>query len=303
MNRTFRFRLFGIILTLLAAAFVVWSLLPGTSAQRSRGVEEKDPPNASANTILPDDDGMVLLNARRIAVRSPEAQAERRKVENFAGKRLHLVRFTGPIQGKWLDLITNAGAEIVDYIPHYTYMVWGDFSAIESIQSRAAEAKSPIQWDGPFKDEYRINPSVYYQPKADNGMTGLRSNEFEIQLYKDDAANSETLRLVNSIKTVDVQGLQTVRHFVNFVVGLDEAGLAQISKRPDVVSIYPYSKPGCLLPETIWLIWQVMALPRHSLTARILSSISPTAVLITEFRQHQINSFFVPVARSPVQAA
>ncbi len=239
MTRNTRFRILGIALTLMVVAFIGWRLMPGTSAQKSLGPAD----NGSAVAPMPDDDGLLLLNARQISVKSPEAQAERRAIDSFSGKRMHLFRFSGPIQGEWVKMLTDSGVEIVDYIPHYSYLVYGDASSLQQVRTKSTEAKSPIQWDGEFRSDYRLHPTVYFQPKSDNGQTGLRSSEFQIQLVRDDDANGETFKLIESLKTADIKGRQNVRHFVNFVVGLDEKGMQAVADRPDVVSIYPYIEP------------------------------------------------------------
>lgn len=243
MARNTRFRILGIALTVMLVAFIGWRLMPGTSAQKSLGPADQKSAAAETYAPMPDDDGLLLLNARQIAVKSQDAQAERRAIESFAGKRMHLFRFSGPIRGEWVKMLTDSGAEIVDYIPHYTYLIYGDSPSLQRVKEKATEAQSPIQWDGEFRSDYRLHPSIYFQPKSDNGQTGLRSNEFQIQLVRDDAANGETFKMIESLKTAEIKGRQNVRHFVNFVVGLDEKGMQAVADRPDVVSIYPYIEP------------------------------------------------------------
>jgi hypothetical protein len=247
MAASSKFRVLGLLVTLMATAFICWRLMPDVSAQK------KDDRSRSANDVATSTDsqvenfGLIQLNARTIDVKSPAVQAERKSVEAFGGKRMHLVRFSGPIQGEWYKMLEKSGVEIVDYIPHYTYLVYGDFTSLQRVQAEGAKQGSPIEWDGEYKPEYRIQPSVYFNPKADNGREGLRSEQFEIQLYKDDAANKETLDLIDKIKTADVKGLQTVRHFVNFVVGLDENGIEpdQRAARCDLdLSIHRTAKKG-----------------------------------------------------------
>ncbi|MGH7782930.1 MAG: S8 family serine peptidase, partial [Candidatus Binatia bacterium] len=109
----------------------------------------------------------------------------------------------------------------------------------------AADRKSSIEWEGPFKNEYRISPDVY-GAKQKNGAISLASDKFEIQLYKDPTTNADTLGLIDSIKTSPVRGQQEISHYVNLVAGLDEAGIKALSARPDVISIHRFSQPAKL---------------------------------------------------------
>jgi serine protease AprX len=70
------------------------------------------------------------------------------------GPDLHLVQFAGPIRAAWLDDLQAAGLEIVQYIPPFTYVVWGDVGAL----GRAADAGSGVRWTGPFAAAYRVLP-------------------------------------------------------------------------------------------------------------------------------------------------
>lgn len=234
------FRTLGLIFTGALIVVFVWQLMPEISAQKN------DPQQPTDQTVkaapFPNGDDNIELNAGQIAVRSAAVQAERSLVGDFDGKRMHLVRFRGPIQNEWYRLLTDSGLEVVTYIPHYTYLVYGDAAAIGKIQTAARYFRSPIEWDGPYKDVHRIHPDAYLSAKVD-GREGLRSPAYEVQLYRDDETNNQTFALLKSIQTQPIKGQQEVLHYINFVVGLDEDGLAELSKRPDVVSIFPYIEP------------------------------------------------------------
>jgi hypothetical protein len=49
-----------------------------------------------------------------------------------------------------------ARLQIVDYIPHNAYLVYGDAQAIAQVQACPA-ATAPIQWDGRFLENYKTN--------------------------------------------------------------------------------------------------------------------------------------------------
>jgi hypothetical protein len=167
-------------------------LQPKASAQKSgKSILDKGPA-LSAFSTASNDDSLILLNSAEINVRSAKAQAERKFVNGFGGKRMHLVRFKGPIQAEWHKMLVERDLEIVDYIPNYTYLVYGDSSAINGLQTVSKEVNSPIEWDGIYEDRYRISPDVFAS-KNQNGIRDLTSDQFQIQLYKDPAANADTM--------------------------------------------------------------------------------------------------------------
>ncbi len=254
MKKTSRFRVIGIALSLLAVVVIGWRLMPETSAQKGTDMNRKADAASQVEAAPPDNDALILLNARQIDVKSPDVQAERNDVGNFSGKRMHIVRFRGPIQNAWYLSLTDAGLEVVTYIPHYAYLVYGDAKSIQRIQARSKMLNSPIEWDGEYKDEYRINPGVYFSAKLDGGREGLRSDEFEIQLYKDDEVNAETFRLIDKLQTRTIKGRQEVLHYINFVTGLSEEGMLELAKRPDVVSIFPYIEPQKYDERQDWVL-------------------------------------------------
>jgi serine protease AprX len=66
---------------------------------------------------------------------------------------LHLVQFFGPTRAEWLDGLRKRGLEIVQYIPPFTYVVWGASQALTT--ARAADA---VRWTGDFDPAYRVLP-------------------------------------------------------------------------------------------------------------------------------------------------
>lgn len=242
MAITTRFRIVGVFAVLAVISGICWYLQSETSAQKNSKNLATVPSEPVVDSKLSDDFDSILLNSGKVGVKSETAQAERQDVGGFSGKRLHLVRFNGPIQGKWVDSLEDAGVEIVNYIPHYAYLVYGDAPALQRIQAESRNAASGIEWDGVYRDEYKIQPGVYASEKTD-GKAGLKTPEFEIQLIKDSSANAETLELANKLQTASIKGKQDVLHFVNFVTGLDEEGLKAMAARPDVISIHPHIVP------------------------------------------------------------
>ncbi|HEY3861080.1 MAG TPA: S8 family serine peptidase [Verrucomicrobiae bacterium] len=186
---------------------------------------------------LRDDYNIIHLNASRLDTTSAKARSLRKPLGAFAGKRLHLVQFAGPVQPEWRQALLDAGAQIASYIPQNTYLVYGDSAALARVQAQAAAAPR-FQWEGAYADEYKIQPSGKSVP--------AKTDQFAIQLMADDAANAETLKLIDQFKLAPISRQRSVLTYVDIVVRVNPAHLSEIAARPDVVSIQPYATPRLL---------------------------------------------------------
>ncbi len=203
------------------------------------GYQLYDAPDSMTNlpadeAELRDDYNVILLNASRMDTTKSEVKALRKTVGGFAGRRLHLVQFAGPVQPTWRQSLLDAGAQIVSYIPQNTYLVYGDAASIARVQAMAAAAPH-VQWEGAYADEYKIHPSA--KPGT------AKTDQFAIQLTSDAAANAATLKLIDQLKLAPMTRQRPVLDFVDVVVRVAPGNLAQIAARPDVVSIQPYATP------------------------------------------------------------
>jgi len=170
-----------------------------------------------------DDYNCLLLNAALLDTTQPETQALRQPAGRFAGKRLHLLQFAGPVQPAWRKALLETGAQIVNYIPHNAYLVYGDAAALARVQSLGA--LSFVQWDGPFLDQYKTHPAA----------RAARTNLFAVQLVADAPVNAATIALL-----APVERPRRVLQFINVVARLAPADLDCVAARPDVVSIQPW---------------------------------------------------------------
>jgi serine protease AprX len=70
-----------------------------------------------------------------------------------SGPDLQLVQFIGPTRRAWVERLEQDGLTVVQYIPPFTYVVWGDGAA----RDRQAQADT-VRWTGPFLPAYRVLP-------------------------------------------------------------------------------------------------------------------------------------------------
>jgi hypothetical protein len=188
-----------------------------------------------------DEEDLVLLNTRPLDTRGDEARdltAARPPVESFAGRRLHLVQFAGPVKPEWYAALAATGAEVVTYIPHNTYLVYGDEESLGRVR-----ALGPfMQWEGPLRTEDKVHPLARRAGGAGRA-DGAGNDLHAVQLVVDPAANEATSRVLDTLRLGAVRSRFRVLQYENVIVRLDPGQLAALAERPDVVSIQPYVVP------------------------------------------------------------
>ena len=187
------------------------------------------------SSIKKPDHSEILLNSGHIDTRSPEMQASRNSKIDFAGKGLHLIQFSGPTQDEWYEQLSSTGVRIVTYIPHYAYLVYGDSSAISSLQS-LSYSKNFIQWEGPFLSEYKIDRRALSVDEKGKSRK-LPSDIYSIQLVEDTDVNSLTVSAIEKLKLEDIYSYSQDLGYVNIKVRINPESVFEIAKQPDVVSI------------------------------------------------------------------
>jgi len=187
---------------------------------------------------------VVELSTRAINTRSPEAKTLRRTVGAFAGKRLHLVQFVGPIKPEWVAALEENGGHIVTYIPNDAYLIYADTSMLARMQAWA-NSSDYVQWDGDFTDDDKIHPSA----RATNSKgepQEIGTDTFAVQMVDDAEANTATMAVIDRLKLAPVKSTSHVLNYLNIIVRLPADRLAEIAKQPEVISIQPRPEPHLL---------------------------------------------------------
>lgn len=188
-------------------------------------------PAASRVQALEDAD-FIELNAGRLDTRVAEVVAKRSAVGSFTGHKLHLVQFVGPIKAEWREALDATGVAVVHYVPQNAYLIRGDAAALARLQTWA-QSVDFLQWDGDYASDYKLHPSV-------RSASPATTNWYAVQLVADATANAETLALVDQLKAEPVKQQYQILNYLNLVVRLPAARVAELAARPEVVSIRPY---------------------------------------------------------------
>ena len=186
-----------------------------------------------------DEEDLVLLSSRPLDTQGEDGRAlARTMIERFSGRRLHLVQLAGPVKPEWYAALERTGAEVVTYIPHNTYLVYGDEEHLGRVRALGAF----VQWQGPLTSEDRIHPRARDGARA-RGAAAAGEDLYAVQLVADPPTNEITSRVIDALRRGEVLSRYRILRYENVIVRLDPAQLATLAERPDVVSIQPYVIP------------------------------------------------------------
>lgn len=197
--------------------------------------------DVSNHVEVADDLNMIHLNAREMDTRAPEVKALRKVRGTFAGKRLHLLQFAGPVKPEWLAALKQNGVQVVTYIPENAYLVYGDSSALAHLQTWAAKSEF-TQWEGEYTGDLKIHPEARALSLMREGGK-VPVGMFAIQLIADTNSNPSTVALIEQLKSGSVRSDFRAGHYRNLIVPLSADQIDAISAEPDVISIQPYDVP------------------------------------------------------------
>jgi hypothetical protein len=197
-------------------------------------------PRLAGAEVRPEEN-VVLLNAGPIDTTQSVARQLEHARGQFAGKRLHLVQFAGPIRPEWYTELEQSGAQIVTYIPSNAYLIYGDAEQLARVQT-AAENAPHVQWNAEYLDAYKIQPKALPQNVLQTIPPGM-SRLYVVQLVEDPAANADTLAVLDRLKSAPIVKQYAAPGYRNFIVSLLPEKVTDLARQPDVISIQVYETP------------------------------------------------------------
>ena len=140
----------------------------------------------------------------------------------------YIVQLGGFATDEWLDSIRDAGVEVLQYLPHNAFFVYGGGDAVAKVAGH-----SRVRWVGEFRAEHKLSRDVRdFASKA-----ATETAAFEIAVFSradlDGVAAAVGGRLLSKSRLS--------HNFFNIVrAEIPTAKLAEIAAIPDVVRIDPY---------------------------------------------------------------
>ncbi len=160
----------------------------------------------------------------------PDVAASLRSIEGETGFRL--VQFHGPLIDEWLADVAATGAQVLQYYPHNTYLLW----ATPEQASRSAALPS-VRWVGSFHPAYKINADLA-------GRSGLVLNV--AVFFYNDGDLARTLSAISSLggSLLDSYPAQPDKTFYEAIFALDSSSFDNVAQLNTVLWLgYAHPEP------------------------------------------------------------
>ena len=166
------------------------------------------------------------------------------------GDGYYIVQFGVTATDELLDSLKATGVEILQYVPHQAFFVYGSGEAV----ARAA-SHSRVRWVGEFRPEHKISPVLSEQIAASrdrrtarDGISALEVNSktaalFDIAVFKRTDLESVAVRIA-SLGGVVKNKIELPENYFNVIrAEFRAASILNVSQIPDVIRIDAWSRP------------------------------------------------------------
>ena len=169
-----------------------------------------------------------LPGAKFDPVSNPPAYTVVPGAERRPDRGYYLVQLGGFATDALLDSIRDAGVEVLQYVPHNAFFVYGDGDAVAKVAGH-----SRVRWVGEHRAEHKLSADVKdFASKAAGGTA-----TFEVAVFS--RADLDTVAAAIGGRLLSKGKLPN--NFFNIVrVEIPTAKLSEIAGIPDVVRIDPY---------------------------------------------------------------
>jgi hypothetical protein len=171
---------------------------------------------------------------------------------NRGEKDYYVVQFAGPTRDEWLESVRAIGAEVLQYVPHQAFFVYGDGETMQKVAGH-----SRVRWVGRYVAENKIAPELREQIAAQMGGTQSRGGMQPLEMSANGTAvfdvavfaraNLDEVKAhVNGLSGGTVRNAIRLPHnFFNVLrVELPLDAVERVAQLSDVVRIDPYFTPA-----------------------------------------------------------
>jgi hypothetical protein len=181
------------------------------------------------------DTDINLPGAKFDPVESSPAETVRAGDRIAGEKAYYVVQLGGLSKDEWLDSIRDAGVEVLQYVPHNSFFVYGDPTAISKVATH-----SRVRWIGRYTPEQKKSREL---GKFINNIKGA-SAMFDVAVFSRADLRDVGINISSIIHGRVLNEIKLPNNFFN-VVRIEAApgDIDEIAKIADVVRIDQYEKP------------------------------------------------------------
>jgi hypothetical protein len=147
----------------------------------------------------------------------------------------YVIQLGGVAKDEWLDSIRDAGVEVLQYVPHNAFFVYGDATAIAKVATH-----SRVRWVGRYTPEQKKSPELarfVRNAKADSAM-------FDVAVFARADLRDVGVNISSVIHGRVLHEIKLPNNFFNVVrIQAAPGDIDEIAKISDVVRIDQYEKP------------------------------------------------------------
>lgn len=206
--------------------------------------------DGAGRTSQPLETSINLPNGRFEPLAQDRSEAVR-PGEPAPGKGYYLVQFGASVTDEWLKSLSDEGIEILQYVPHQAFFVYGDGEAIAK-----AATHSRVRWVGAFTPDQKISPVLAEQLAVARGTGQLRSQVsalemtrenrsiFDVAVFERKNINDAAREIANATGGQVVNVIKLPNNFFNVVrIEIPTGQVERAAQIPDVIRIDSWGKP------------------------------------------------------------
>ncbi len=159
--------------------------------------------------------------------------------QSLTKKGYYIVQFGGIAKDEWLDSLRDVGAEVVQYIPHQAFIVYGDGSQINKINGH-----SRVRWVGKYEAKHKVSPELNKFKAAAEANAESETAMFDIAVFNRADLDEESREFSNSVRGRVKNQLKLPNNFFNVLrVEMPASEVDAVASLPNVYRVDRYVKP------------------------------------------------------------
>jgi subtilisin family serine protease len=170
-----------------------------------------------------------------LAAEPPDVPNSLATESTVAGTGYYAVQFQGPIRVQWREQLESTGAQVVEYVPDYAYVVRIPATEVARLSQLAA-----VRWVGPWQPAYRLHPDLLTQVEA--WEQGLEATETAVEVRLATFTGVALESILANVRSLGLEPSSVAQSDWGATLRLwaTPDALASLAGLPDVRWIEPY---------------------------------------------------------------
>ena len=208
-------------------------------------------------TSAPDPNGRVISFSNGIVFDTRQGEPALPAGYRSEANGVYLVQFSGPIQERWVDELSKAGAVVYSYIPNYSFTVRMDDKTLTKVRSM-----KEVAWVGTYQPAYKVSEAQLFQVSGRGSVVMMLYPDADIE-----TAASKVGALGGVLKE------KTVSYIAKIIrADLDLSRVVDLANLPEVMALHSWAgEPQFHNNNDQWVCqqgWRATAPADSSLTYR-----------------------------------